>query len=127
MIGRSMVSQIQTDLVDADDEFRMDQLKDIMVGKMVKRGIDSRQLEYGKLEPGSGVSVRQKVTLKQGISQEIAKPMIKQIKDAKLKVKTQIQGETVRVAAKDKDELQKVMTFVKGLKLEIPVQFENYR
>ena len=111
----------------ADDEFRMKQLQDIVVSKMVKRGIDSRQLDYGKLEPGSGVSVKQKATLKQGIPQDLAKQMIQRIKDEKLNVKTQFQGDAVRVTGKDKDELQKTMAFVKGLKLELPVKFENYR
>lgn len=111
----------------ADDEFRMDQLKDIVISKMIKRGIDSRQLDYSKLEPGAGISVWQKVTFKQGIDQDQAKPMIKQIKDKKLKVQARIQGDTVRVTGKDKDELQKTMDFVKSLKLSVPVQFENYR
>lgn len=111
----------------ADDEFRMGQLKDIFESKMIKRGIDLRQLEYGKLEPGAGVSVRQKVTMKQGISQDHAKPIIKQIKDKGLKVQAQIQGDAIRVTGKDKDELQKVIAFVKGLDLPVPVVFENYR
>lgn len=111
----------------ADDEFRMGQLMDILTSKMIKRGIELRQLDFGKLEPGSGVSVRQKVTLKQGIKQEDAKPLIKQIKDKGLKVQAQIQGDAVRVSGKDKDELQKVMAFVKSLDLPMPVKFENYR
>jgi len=111
----------------ADDEFRMGQLKDIFESKMIKRGIELRQLEYGKMEPGSGVSVRQKVTLKQGIAQDAAKPLIKQIKDKGLKVQAQIQGDAIRVSGKDKDELQKVMAFVRGLDLPMPVKFENYR
>ena len=111
----------------ADDEFRMGQLKDVFESKMVKRGIDLRQLDYGKMEPGSGISVRQKVALKQGIPQDQAKPLIKQIKDKGLKVQAQMQGDAVRVAAKDKDELQKAIVFVKGLDLPLPVRFENYR
>ena len=110
-----------------DDEFRLGQLKDIFESKMIKRGIDLRQLDYGKAEPGSGISLRQKVKLKQGISQDIAKPVVKQIKDKGFKVQAQIQGDAIRVAAKDKDELQKVITFVKGLDLSIPVMFDNYR
>lgn len=111
----------------ADDDFRMQQLKDIFESKMIKRGIDLRQIDYGKLEPGAGVSVRQKVTLKQGISQDQAKPLVKQIKDKGLKVQAQIQGDAIRVTGKDKDELQKVIGFVKGLDLPVPVSFENYR
>lgn len=110
-----------------DDEFRLGQLKDIFESKMIKRGIDLRQLDYGKVEPGSGISVRQKVKLKQGITQDQAKPLVKQIKDKGFKAQAQIQGDAVRVSGKDKDELQKVMAFVKGLDLPVPVNFENYR
>lgn len=111
----------------ADDEFRMDQLKDILISKFVKRGVDMRFLDYGKIEHGSGLTIRQKVMLKTGIPQDQAKPLIKQIKDKGLKVQAQIQGDAVRVTGKDKDELQKVIAFVKGLDLPIPVLFENYR
>jgi cyclic-di-GMP-binding protein len=110
-----------------DDEFRLGQLKDIFESKMIKRGIELRQLDYGKIEPGSGISVRQKVTLKQGIKQDDAKPLIKQIKDKGLKVQAQIQGDAVRVSGKDKDELQKAISFVKGLDFPVPLKFENYR
>ena len=111
----------------ADDEFRLKQLTDILTSKMIKRGIELRQLEFGTVEPATGVSVRQKVTMKQGIAQEHAKPLIKQIKDKGLKVQAQIQGDAVRVTGKDKDELQKAITFVKSLDLPVPVKFENYR
>lgn len=116
----------EIDLV-ADDEFRMGQLKDIVTSKLMKRGIDLRQLDEGKIEAGTGVSVKQKIGIKQGIPQDQAKPLAKQIKDAKLKVQAQVQGEAVRVSGKSKDDLQKAMAFVKGLKLELPVKFENYR
>jgi uncharacterized protein YajQ (UPF0234 family) len=111
----------------ADDEFRMDQLKDIVLSKMIKRGIDARQIEWGKPEPGAGISIRTKLTLKQGIAQDKAKALIKQIRDKGLKVQAQIQGEEVRVSAKNKDDLQKAITFVKSLDLEFPVDFVNYR
>lgn len=111
----------------ADDEFRMDQLKDIVFSKLLKRGIDGRQIEWGKLEPGAGISVRCKVTFKTGIEQDKAKPLIKKIKDAGLKVQAQIQGDEIRVTSKSKDDLQKAITFVKGLELEFPVDFVNFR
>lgn len=111
----------------ADDEFRMDQLKDIVFSKLLKRGIDSRQIEWGKLEPGAGISVKCKLEFKTGIPQEKAKPLIKQIKDKGLKVQAQIQGDEIRVSAKSKDDLQKTITFVKGLDLDYPVNFVNYR
>lgn len=111
----------------ADDEFKLGQVKDIIDGKMVKRGIDLRQLDYGKPEPATGLSLRQKLTFKQGIAQEKAKPLIKQIKDKGLKVNAQIQGEEIRVSAKSKDDLQKAIAFVKSLDLDYPVEFTNYR
>lgn len=111
----------------ADDEFRMDQLKDIVISKFVKRSVDVRFLEYGKIEHGTGLTIRQKVTLKTGIPQDQAKPLIKQIKDKGFKVQAQIQGEAIRVTGKDKDELQKVITFLKGVDSELPLEFENYR
>ena len=111
----------------ADDEFRMDQLKDIVFSKLIKRGIDSRQIDWGKIEPGAGISVKCKLTFKTGIAQDKAKPLIKQIKDKGLKVNAQIQGDEVRVSAKNKDDLQKTIQFVKGLDLDYPVDFVNYR
>ena len=112
----------------ADDEFRMDQLKDIVFSKFLKRGIDSRQIEWGKLEPGGNITVRCKMELKQGIYQEKAKALTKQIRDNKaLKVNSQIQGEEVRVSSKSKDDLQKAMQFVKSLDLDYPVDFINFR
>ena len=111
----------------ADDEFRMDQLKDIVFSKLLKRGIDARQFEWGKLEPGAGISVKCKIEFKSGIAQDKAKPLIKQIKDKGLKVQAQIQGEEVRVSAKSKDDLQKTIAFVKGLDLDFPVDFVNFR
>lgn len=112
----------------ADDEFRMDQLRDIVFSKLVKRNIDTRSIDYGKVEPGPGVSVKQKVTFKQGIAQDKAKALVKQIKENKaLKVNAQIQGEELRISSKDKDDLQKAIAFVKGLTLDFPVDFVNYR
>jgi uncharacterized protein YajQ (UPF0234 family) len=111
----------------ADDEFKLEQLKDILESKFIRRGIDIRQIDYGKAEPATGLSIRQKVTLKQGIVQDHAKPLIKQIKDSGIKVQAQIQGEEIRVSAKSKDDLQKCINFVKGLDLPMPVDFVNYR
>lgn len=111
----------------ADDEFRMDQLKDIVFSKLIKRGVDARQIDWGKLEPGAGISVKQKLDFKAGIAQDKAKALIKQIRDKGLKVQAQIQGEEVRVSSKSKDDLQKTISFVKGLDLDYPVDFVNMR
>jgi uncharacterized protein YajQ (UPF0234 family) len=111
----------------AEDEFRMDQLKEIVVSKLLKRGIDIRQIDWSKLEPAAGVTVKTKLELKTGIAQDKAKALIKQIKDKGLKVNAQIQGEEIRVSGKSKDDLQKAIAFVKGLELDYPVNFVNYR
>lgn len=111
----------------ADDEFRLDQLKDIVISKLVKRGIEIKQLDWGKIEPGAGISVHQELKFKSGIPQDKAKPLIKQIKDKGLKVQAQIQGEEIRVSSKSKDDLQKTMQFVKGLDLDMVVDFVNFR
>lgn len=111
----------------AEDEFRMGQLKDILISKLVKRGIDLRAVEDGKLEPGAGISVKQTITFKAGIAQDQAKALIKQIKDKGIKVNAQIQGDQVRVSGKSKDDLQKAIQFVKGLDLSYPIDFINYR
>lgn len=111
----------------ADDEFRLDQVKDIVFSKLIKRGIDARHIEWGKVEPGAGISVKVKLTFKAGIPQDQAKALMKQIRDKGLKVNAQIQGDEVRVSSKSKDDLQKTITFVKGLDLPYPVDFMNYR
>lgn len=110
-----------------DDEFRLEQVKDIVFSKLLKRGIDARQISYGKAEAGTGLSIRQKVEFKKGIEQSLAKDLAKKIKDKGLKVTTQIQGDELRVTGKDKDELQKTMQFVKTLELDVPVSFVNLR
>ncbi len=109
------------------DEGKLRQLRDILFGKLVKRGIDPRQVDYGKEEPASGMSVRQKVIFKTGISQDAGKDLSKKIRDLGLKVNAQIQGDQLRVSGKSKDDLQKVMQFVKAADLAFPVEFTNYR
>ncbi|MCU0316901.1 MAG: YajQ family cyclic di-GMP-binding protein [Fimbriimonadaceae bacterium] len=111
----------------AEDEFRMEQLRDIVISKLIKRGIELKMIEQGKIEPGAGISVRQKLTFKSGIPQDQAKSLIKQIKDQAFKVNTQIQGEEVRVSSKSKDDLQKAINFIKSLDLPFSPSFINYR
>jgi uncharacterized protein YajQ (UPF0234 family) len=111
----------------SDDEFKMKQLQDIVFAKMVKRNIDPRQMEWTKIEPSGNMTVKCELKLTQGIAQDKAKALIKQIRDKGLKVQAQIQGDEVRVSAKSKDDLQKTITFVKGLDLDYPVDFKNYR
>jgi len=98
-----------------------------MQNKCVKRGVSLKALKYGKVEPAAGGTLRQIVTCAQGIEKDQAKKMVEAIKGAKLKVSTQIQDEQIRVSGKSKDDLQKVITLVKAMPLDFPVQFVNYR
>lgn len=126
--SKSEIQHVKDDItLVADDEFRMDQLKDIVFSKMIKRGVDARQIEWGKPEPATGLTIKMKLTFKVGIEQEKAKALCKQIRDKGLKVQAQIQGDEVRVSSKSKDDLQKAITFVKGLELAYPVDFVNRR
>jgi hypothetical protein len=126
--GKSEILHEKDDItLIADDEFKMDQLKDIVFSKIIKRGIDARQIEWGKPEPATGLTIKLALKLKQGIEQDKAKALIKQIRDKGLKVQAQIQGDEIRVSSKSKDDLQKAITFVKGLDLAFPVNFINFR
>ncbi|MCS7013094.1 MAG: YajQ family cyclic di-GMP-binding protein [Chloroherpetonaceae bacterium] len=108
-------------------EFTLKSVIDVLQSKLIKRGISIKALEYGKLEPASHNSVRQKVKLKQGLSKEVSKKITAAIKDLKLKVQTQVQGDAIRVSGKQIDDLQAVQKHLLSLDFEVPLQFENYR
>jgi len=109
------------------DEMKLGMVRDILFSKLIKRGIDARQIDYGKEEPATGMSLRQKVNFKQGIEQETGKQISKSIRDSGIKVSAQIQGDELRVSGKSKDDLQKAMALVKAMDLAVPVEFTNYR
>ncbi len=111
----------------SSDEYKLDAVKEILSQKLVKRGISLKNLKFEKLEEASGSSVRQKITLQQGIPGEKAKEIVKAIKDSKARVNASIQGETVRVSGKDRDTLQQVIALIKGKDFGIDTQFTNYR
>ena len=111
----------------ADDDMKLRNVTDILQSKCVKRGVSLKALKYGKAEPASGGTLRQIVTCAQGIEKDQAKKITEAIKNAKLKVSTQIQDDQIRVASKSKDDLQKAITLVKAMPLDFPVQFANYR
>jgi uncharacterized protein YajQ (UPF0234 family) len=111
----------------ADDDMKLRNVADILQSKCVKRGVSLKALKWDKAEQASGGTLRQIVTCAQGIEKEQAKKITEAIKNAKLKVSTQIQDEQIRVAGKAKDDLQKAIALVKGMPLEFPVQFVNYR
>ena len=111
----------------ADDDMKLRQMHEILQGNMQKRGIEPGSLDYQKEEPAAGQSVRQQVKIKEGIDKELAKQIVKAIKGEKLKVQVAIQGDELRVTGKKRDDLQEVIAFVKGMKLEQPLQYQNFR
>lgn len=111
----------------ADDDLKLRQMHEILQGNMQKRGIEPGSLDYQKEEPAAGQSVRQRVLIKQGIDKELAKKIVKAIKGEKFKVQVAIQGDALRVTGKKRDDLQDVIAFVKGMKLEQPLQYQNFR
>src|SRR5213075_1296593 len=109
------------------DDFKLKAVTDILQGKMVKRGISLKALTYGPIEPAAGATVRQKITIQQGIAGDKAKEIVKTIKDSKKKVQASIQGDTVRVTGKDRDTLQDVIAMLRQHDFGIDMQFTNYR
>jgi len=110
-----------------DDEYKMGAMKDILQTKMHRRSVDIKSLDFGPVEPAGGNIQRQLVKIKQGLEKEVAKDIVKAIKDSKLKVQPQIMDDKVRVTSKSIDELQSTMAFVKGQGFSVPLQFENMR
>ena len=111
----------------SDDEYRLKALIEILQGKLIRRGVSIKALDYGKVEPAARATVRQEVRLKQGLDTDTARQVGKMIRDSGRKVTVQIQGEQVRVTAKAKDELQAVIQLLKSADLPVDLQFVNYR
>ena len=114
-------------LMSAEDDTKLRNMNDIMQSKLVKRGISLKALDYQKIEPAAGGTVRQTVKIQQGIPTDKAKEIVKFIKDAKLKVQAAIQGESLRITGKDRDILQEVIAKLKTKDFGIDMQFDNYR
>jgi uncharacterized protein YajQ (UPF0234 family) len=110
-----------------EDETRLRNMNDILQQKLVRRGVPLKALSYGKVEPAAGGTVRQHVSIQQGIPQEKAKEIVKFIKDTKVKVQASIQGDIVRVSGRDRDTLQDVIANLKAKDFGINMQFTNYR
>jgi cyclic-di-GMP-binding protein len=111
----------------SQDEFKLKSVIDILESKLVKRKVPLKALTYGPMIPAAGSSVRQEITLQQGISTEKAREIVKKIKDSKLKVQASIQGDFVRVAGRDRDTLQSVIKLLRENDFGIDMQFTNYR
>lgn len=114
-------------ILTAEDDTRLRNMNDILQSKLLKRGISLKALDYQKIEPAAGGTVRQLVKVQQGIPVEKAKEVVKFIKENKFKVQPSIQGETVRVAGKDRDTLQEVIAALKGHDFGIDMNFDNFR
>ena len=109
------------------NEYKLEAVKDILAQKMVKRGVSLKNLTYGKVEPAMGQRVRQKISLQQGIPVEKAKEIVRLVKDSKKKAQASIQGDTVRISSKDRDELQAIIAMLRGRDMGLELQFTNYR
>jgi uncharacterized protein YajQ (UPF0234 family) len=114
-------------LLASGDDFKIKAVIDILQSKLVKRGVPIKNLEFGKVEPAAGQSVRQEVKLISGIPIEKAKDIVRVIKDSKLKVQASINGDLVRVSGKDRDILQDVLKLLRGNDFGVELQFTNYR
>ncbi|MEF3304901.1 YajQ family cyclic di-GMP-binding protein [Paenibacillus sp. GYB003] len=111
----------------SDDEFKLNGVLDVLHSKMAKRGIPLKNLQYGKVEPAASSTVRQRIGLKQGIDQENAKKINVIIRDSKLKIKSQIQGDQLRVTGKSRDDLQKAIQLIRQADIPLDLQFVNFR
>jgi uncharacterized protein YajQ (UPF0234 family) len=114
-------------LLQSSDEFKLKAVTDVLQAKLVKRNVPLKGLTYGTIAPAAGSSVRQEITLQQGIAIEKAREIVKAIKDSKKKVQASIQGDFVRVAAKDRDTLQEIIALLRGADFGIDMQFTNFR
>jgi uncharacterized protein YajQ (UPF0234 family) len=111
----------------ADDDMKLRQIQELLKGYVVRRKLDASALEFKEPQKASGNALRQEVVVKQGIDQTVGKRIVKEIKDSKMKVQVSIQGDELRVSGKKKDDLQDAIAFVRGLKIEQPLQFVNFR
>jgi uncharacterized protein YajQ (UPF0234 family) len=111
----------------APSDMTLRAIVDVLESKMIRRGLDLKILSLGSVETASGGNVRQRIALRRGISQDLARELVKLIRDTVPKAKAQIQGDAVRVSAKSKDDLQKVISTVRGKEYDVALQFQNYR
>ena len=110
-----------------DDEHRAAAVKDLIESKAIRRSLSLKIFDWGKVEPAGGDKVRQAIKLRRGLTEDVAKRISKLIRDEFPKAKSQIQGDAVRVSAKSRDELQRVIARLRELDEPVPLQFQNYR
>ena len=117
----------QTLTLHADDDFKLKQVTDILTAKLGKRGVDLRALKYGAVEKVSGNKVKQTVAVRTGVEAELAKRIVRLIKDSRLKVQASIQGDAVRVSGAKRDDLQSAIALVRAQVTDFPLQYGNFR
>ena len=110
-----------------DNDYQQQTIADMLKANFVRRELDPKALDFEKPETASGNQIRQKITIKQGISQDFAKKITKAVKEEKLKVQASIRGEELRITGKKRDDLQDAIAHIKGMDLELPLQFTNFR
>ena len=111
----------------ADDQLKLKQMHELLKGHLVRRKVDPSALEFKDAERASGDRLRQEIVVKQGIDRELAKRLVKELKDSKLKIQVSIQGDELRVSGKKRDDLQEAIAHIRGLKIAQPLQFVNFR
>ena len=111
----------------ADDDFKLSQAKDVLLAKLAKRDVDVRFLDYGSIEKVGGDKVKQVITVRHGVPTDAAKKIVKLLKDAKMKVQSSIQGDSVRVTGAKRDDLQSAIAQIRGEMTELPLTFGNFR
>ena len=111
----------------ADDDAKLRQMHDLLRVHFTRRNVDPKALEFKTVEKAAGNTVRQEVVVKQGIDKELAKRLVKEIKDSKVKVQAAIQGDELRVTGKKRDELQEIIALMRKLDIPQPLQFINFR
>ncbi len=122
------IEQTSTEItVLTDDEFRASAIKDLIESKAIRRNLSLKIFDWGKVDPAGGNKVRQTIKLRQGLSDELAKKLARMIREEFPKVKSQIQGDALRVSGKNKDDLQRVIARFRELDESVPLQFQNYR
>src|ERR1700723_3221109 len=114
-------------VIASQDDFKLKAVSDVLQQKLVKRNVSLKGLTFGPILPAAGSSVRQEITLQQGISTEKAREIVKVVKDSKKKVQASIQGDLVRISGKDRDSLQEIIALLRGKDFGIDMQFTNYR
>jgi uncharacterized protein YajQ (UPF0234 family) len=111
----------------ADDDFKLSQVKDVLLAKLAKRDVDVRFLDYGSIDKVGGDKVKQVITVRHGVPTDAAKKIVKLLKDAKMKVQSSIQGDSVRVTGAKRDDLQSAIAQIRGEMTELPLTFGNFR